>query len=280
MPRRGCEVTTAEVPLEMAKKRSRSTKKVRKKYLVEMTSLSVFLWGFCLFFLLAWIFVLGILVGRGFIPGGESAISELKAQIARLQDLVGSSKVEGKRPQKKPETNPELAFYERLSSKKIEVKNRWQPDKDVVAQREEKQSIKISSPLENRPEGKGEATIEIGAPIETGATPPPREVPQVVPAGKQKGRGSERLQILTENAVPAVRYTVQLASLRDRSKAETMINDLVDRGYPAYYYKADVKGKTYFRVRCGEFNSSKEAVKYAEKLTKDTGIKGFVFRVE
>ena len=55
-----------------------------------------------------------------------------------------------------------------------------------------------------------------------------------------------------------------------------MINDLVDRGYPAYYYGKLVKGKTYFRVRCGEFSSIKEAESYAEKLTKDVGIKGFV----
>ena len=239
-----------------------------------MTSLSAFLWGFCLFFLLAWIFVLGILVGRGFIPGGEFAISELKAQIARLQDIVGSSKVPEKRPQINPETNPELAFYERLSSKKIEVKNRWQPEKDVAAQREEKQPDQISLPSGNRIEKGGDAPVEIEA------RPPLKEVQQVAPAVKQEGRTSERLQILNENSVPEIRYTVQLASLGDRNKAEKMINDLVDRGYPAYYYEAEVKGKTYFRVRCGEFTSSKDAGKYAEKLAKDTGIKGFVFRVE
>ena len=258
----------------MAKKRSKSGKKAKKKYLVEMTSISVFLWGFCLFFLLAWIFVLGILVGRGFIPGGESAISELKAQIARLQEIVGNNRVQEKRPQNKPDKSPELAFYERLSSKKVEVKNRWQPEKDAALPREEKETNKIvvspRSPNER----------EDASPPEIDVKPPVQELPHVTPIGKQKSKASERLQILTESSAPEIRYTVQLASLGSRNKAETMINDLVDRGYPAYYYEADVKGKTYFRVRCGEFNTSKDALQYAEKLTKDTGIKGFVFRVE
>jgi cell division septation protein DedD len=258
----------------MAKKRSKSRKKVKKKYLVEMTSLSVFLWGFCLFFLLAWIFVLGILVGRGFIPGGESAISELKAQIARLQAIVGNSKVRDKMPEKTTDKNPELAFYERLSSKKVEVKNRWQPEKDVVSSREEKETSKIVAFPKNRIEKEDDSPTKIDV------APQGRGTPQVAPTGKQKGQASGRLQILTENAAPEIRYTVQLASLGSRSKAEVMINNLVDRGYPAYYYEADVKGKTYFRVSCGEFNSSKDASRYAEKLTKDTGIKGFVFRVE
>ena len=258
----------------MAKKRSKSRNKVRKKYLVEMTTLSVFLWGFCLFFLLAWIFVLGILVGRGFIPGGESAISELKAQISRLQAMVGNSKVRDKRPQKTPDKNPELAFYERLSSKKVEVKNRWQPEKDVTSPGEEVKPNKIVAFPKNRMEKEGDLSTKVDL------TPQGQRIPQVPPIGKQKGGPSERLQILTENSAPEIRYTVQLASLGSRGKAEMMINDLVDRGYPAYYYEADVKGKTYFRVRCGEFNSSKEALRYAEKLTKDTGIKGFVFRVE
>ncbi len=66
----------------MAKKRSRS-KKRSKKYQIELTPLSIFLWGGCLFFVLAWIFVLGILVGRGFLPGAVTALSDLKDQIGR-----------------------------------------------------------------------------------------------------------------------------------------------------------------------------------------------------
>lgn len=257
----------------MVKKRSKSRKKIKKKYLVEMSSLSVLIWGFGLIFLLAWIFVLGILVGRGFIPGGAFAISELKGQISKLQEIVGNSRAEETRPQKKFDKDPELAFYERLSSKKVEVKNRWQPETAVRTPKKEGGPDKIKTLPKNRLYREG-----VRAKIE--AKPQPRENPQTARLGRQKRRSSESLLILSETPLPEIRYTVQLASLGSRDKAEKMINDLVDQGYPAYYYEKLVKGKTYFRVRCGEFSSSKEAGRYATKLTKDTGIKGFVSRLE
>jgi cell division septation protein DedD len=256
----------------MAKKRTKSKKKPKKKYLVEMTSFSVLIWGFCLFFLLTWIFVLGILVGRGFIPGSESAISELKAQIARLQELVGNEKPLEKRTQKKPDKNPELAFYERLSSKKVEAKSRWQSEKEEVPKKKETQSTRKFQPSKS-PEVSN-------ARQETRPKSQPRRNLAATSKREEKSGSSDALQILTEKAAPEIRYTVQLASLGSRDKAERLINDLVDRGYPAYYYEATVKGKTYFRVRCGEFHTNREAGRFAEKLTKDMGIKGFVSRFE
>lgn len=255
----------------MAKTRSRSKRRPKKKYLVEMTSFSVLIWGFCLFFLLAWIFVLGILVGRGFIPGSESAISELKAQIAKLQELVGNNKAVEERLKKEPEKNPELAFYERLSSKKVEAKSRWQSEGEVEVS---KQKI----------EPKKKQILSTNSNEQANTDPRVKNIPQrdtsIAPMGKQKGGTSNSLQVLSENPPPETRYTVQLASLGSRDKAEKLINDLVDRGYPAYYYEASVKGKIYFRVRCGEFHNSREARDFAAKLNKDMGIKGFVSRFE
>jgi len=257
----------------MAKKRSKSKKRPKKKYLVEMTSFSVLVWGFCLFFLLAWIFVLGILVGRGFIPGGETAIFELKAQIAKLQELVGNNKVVEKRSQKEPDKNPELAFYDRLSSKKVEAKSRWQSEKNVAVPQKKAAPDIRKVPTPNRLEG-GKTRQEI--------KPKPKSWGETATTskGKEKVGYPESLQILSETSIPEIRYTVQLASLGSRDKAEKLISDLVDRGYPAYYYEAVVKGKTYFRVRCGEFSTNREAGRFAEKLTKDMGIKGFVSRFE
>ena len=216
--------------------------------------------------------MLGILVGRGFIPGGESAISELKAQIAKLQEIVGSNKVVKKRSQKKSDKNPELAFYERLSSKKVEAKSRWQTEKEEVPQKKGAPDIR-KVPTPNRLEG-GNTRQEIK----------PKSNPwgktATTSMGKEKRGSPGSLQILSETSIPEIRYTVQLASLGSRDKAERLINDLVDRGYPAYYYEAVVKGKTYFRVRCGEFSTNREAGRFAEKLTKDMGIKGFVSRFE
>ena len=111
----------------MTRGRARSKKGSKKKYQIEMTSFSVLLWGFCLFFLLGWIFFLGILVGRGFLSGTVPGLSELKDQINKLQEIITSNRTPVPRPGKTEESDPKLAFYERLSNKKDTAKTGGAP---------------------------------------------------------------------------------------------------------------------------------------------------------
>jgi len=69
---------------------AKNTEKRKKgrRYHVDFSLVSLFFWGMGIFFLLVWIFVLGILVGRGFLPAGVKSLSELKAPIAKLQEMV------------------------------------------------------------------------------------------------------------------------------------------------------------------------------------------------
>ncbi|MBW1805995.1 MAG: SPOR domain-containing protein, partial [Deltaproteobacteria bacterium] len=90
----------------------------------------------------------------------------------------------------------------------------------------------------------------------------------------------ETLKKDSEPLTPDILYTVQLASLGNRDKAEKMINGLIEQGYDAYYYEAEVKDKTYFRIRCGRFTTRNEANAYARILAEEGGVKGFVSRLE
>jgi hypothetical protein len=63
-----------------------------KRYQLELSLTSVFFWSLGLLFILGWIFVLGILVGRGFMPEGVKHLTELTSQITRLQDMVSNKK--------------------------------------------------------------------------------------------------------------------------------------------------------------------------------------------
>ena len=57
----------------MSPKKKTSTKKTKKKpkkFLLELTFKSVFYWSGGLLFLLIWIFILGVLVGRGHLSFG------------------------------------------------------------------------------------------------------------------------------------------------------------------------------------------------------------------
>ena len=214
----------------MAKK----TKKTKKAYRFEMTSLSLCFWAFCLFFLLSWIFVLGIFVGRGFLPGGKPLLPELKGQMDKLQTAVMPRKPSNAAPEVKEEENPKLAFYESLSSKKKEVRMGVEPPKP--------------KPVKKNP---AEAHRK-----EAGNNP----------QGLQPGDSHQ--------------YTVQLASLGERARADALIKGLRDQGYEAYVAEAVVGGKVYYRVRCGRFLTREEAGQHVRKLAKEAGLKGFVARTE
>lgn len=231
----------------MAKTGSGTGKKA-KKYLIELTPISALLWSVFFVFLLMWIFVLGILVGRGFLPGSVTTISDLRGQIKKLQEMVSTREPYESGTSEEADKNPELAFYEKLESKKEEVKNNWKPDEmaDIVEpepQAQDAEEIKQSATDE-------EDVIEL--PEENGP-----ETPSY-----------------------SVQYTVQIASIGDIDKAEQVIKDLKDQGYDAYYYEAQVKGKTYYRIRCGRFVNRGEAQEYAKKLETEVGIEGFVSKIE
>lgn len=248
----------------MAKKRSRS-KKRSKKYQIEFTPLSIFLWGGCLFFVLAWIFVLGILVGRGFLPGAVTALSDLRNQIGALQQKVSRERPHDLDRPKKPDSDPKLAFYDKLASKKEETL------KETVPRREAKQSTRKKTNATNTHSSQQFSPKSESSDAQK-ATDQNRVGTSKVSRLEKKERG--------KSSAPKTKYTVQLASLDEKNKAEKFIGDLVQRGYPAYFYEAKVKGKTYYRVRCGTFPSRKAAEDYARKLGKQAGIKGFVSRIE
>jgi cell division septation protein DedD len=248
----------------MGKKRSSSEKRSRK-YQIELTPLSIFLWGGCFFFVLAWIFVLGILVGRGFLPGAVTALSDLKNQIGVLQQMVSREKSQDLDPPKKSDSDPKLAFYDKLSSKKMEIPKETEPRR-----RPKKSTTKKTNAMEpNSSQEFSPKRESSGAHIAAGQN-------QVETSKVASPERKERV----EPSVPKAKYTVQLASLDEKRKAEKLIGDLAQRGFPAYCYEAKVKGKTYYRVRCGTFPSRKAAEDYARKLGKEAGIKGFVSRIE
>jgi hypothetical protein len=219
----------------MSKTKGKKGKK-GKIYRIELTPLSAMLWSIFIFFFLTWIFVLGILVGRGFLPGTVTKISDLKKQIHRLQNLVSDKEAYTSRPQEEQDTDLKLDFFQELISKKDEVKKKTPP---LEAKSGE-------TPLTDQEEEK--------------TTEPEKRDPMSFAPGDQ--------------------YTVQLASLGEMGQAEKMIKKLMDMGYDAYYYEAIVEGKTYYRIRCGRFMEREDALLYARKIEKETGLKGFVSKVE
>ena len=106
------------------------------------------------------------------------------------------------------------------------------------------------------------------------------QAPQERPPERKEREGIETQKRGPKPSISEIQYTVQLASLKERIRAEKLIRHLTDRGYPAYYYEVKVNGKTYYRIRCGRFKNRKEAENYASNLERDQGIEGFVSRLD
>lgn len=208
----------------MAPEDTKSRKK--KTYHLELSIGSIFFWGLGLVFILAWIFVLGILVGRGFLPAGVKTLTELKTQIAKLQEMVSRKNSSGSVPIGKMNKEPKFAFHDKLAS----------PQKETPG-------IKDKSGINKR-------------------------------SGRPKTEDKKKQPPISGL------YTVQIASLDDGPKAAMMAKQLAERGYPAYSYKVIVKGKTFYRVRCGPFKDKVEARDLLSLLAKKERIKGFVTEVE
>lgn len=240
----------------MTGERSISKRRAKKKYQIEMTALSVILWGFCLLFFLGWIFLLGILVGRGFLPATVPGISELKDQVNKLQEMITSDKNSGTKPGKKEDLDPKLAFYERLSNEKDQVKTGAAPERKGGSYQKKTGGAKSRTVQEGgKPEGSAAGSE---------AEPGPRNGASPLLA---------RPDSVSASGGP---FTVQLASLEEKSKAERVIRRLGEKGFDAYYDVAEVRGKTYYRIRCGKFTNREEAVAFARKLETTAGMKGFV----
>ncbi|MBW2216522.1 MAG: SPOR domain-containing protein [Deltaproteobacteria bacterium] len=109
----------------MSPKKKTSTKKTKKKpkkFLLELTFKSVIYWSGGLLFLLIWIFILGVLVGRGHLSFGL-----MKDKFAEVQEMVGQGESTVPETIKKTEENPKFAFYEELCSKKEEAAKKSRP---------------------------------------------------------------------------------------------------------------------------------------------------------
>lgn len=230
----------------MAKKKS-SPKKRKKGLVIKLTPFSSFLWTLGLLFVLAWVFVLGFFMGRGFLPGKVTAFSDMKTRLKRIQTMMSRENMIKETSREKEEENPKLVFYERLSSKKNEVKKQWQ------------ESTKDENP--DNPVSRTKSSIS-----------PQRH--QVKESNSSSNQPIEKREAPTSGSDHY--YTVQLASLREGNRAKELADRLIRKGYSVYYYEVEVKGQIYYRVRYGRFSTREEAEEQAQRLARKEKIDGFV----
>jgi cell division protein FtsN len=208
----------------MGRKETRAGK-AGKRYHFELSRISISLWSIGAFVLLAWIFTLGVLAGKGLLPGGVKTLAELKIQIGKLQQMMSKKDRSELERIKELQKDPKFAFYNELSGKKSDVAK-----KPLYSPKRRKKDLREREP----------------------------------------GKGSKAL----------TKYIVQVASLDSEAKATEMVNRLIGQGYPAYSYKIFIKGRGYYRVRCGMFKTREEAINIQKRLARNEKLDGLVRKAE
>lgn len=108
--------------------------------------------------------------------------------------------------------------------------------------------------------------------------------------GKGPEEGGESQAKIAEKAkVPAApegkphtgRYTVNVASFRDKRNTDRLMRELEEKGYEVFIEKANIPQKgVWYRVAVGRFPSRREAQAFARGLQERDGINSFVRKLK
>ena len=251
--------------------RKKSNKKVTldKKPFIVLTRRRIGVWSCILFLVCAWMFGLGIWVGRGTAP--------LKFDIDKLEKKLQASRAENQGQIKRPapkgsgiaKDKTSLEFYEALKNNRANAKISDFKMPPVVNKKIDPSSEKPAKTIKKKPVVKKPAAEKPIAKTTTGTTAAavkPIPAPKKQPAPTKTGKSLAATNTQPDRKI----YTIQVASVKDGSDADRLVAKLKKRGYPAYRAIAKIPQKgIWFRVRIGKFKARAEAGPTMTKLKKE-----------
>jgi len=202
------------------------------------------------------IFFLGVFTGKGIEERRIVKMEEPPVKIPIKPAASGGPGGQG------GAAKEEMTFYNTLTKPtEAEPSAEQKPKESKPAEKTAKPESKESKPQtkEAPPAPK---------PVEKKAekTPSPEAAPKPAPPietteSKENGKG----------------WTVQVNAFPDEKSAKTWVDRLKNKGYKAYVAEANAKGKIWYRVRVGQYNTREEAKKVEEALkTKENYTKAFI----
>jgi cell division septation protein DedD len=222
-------------------------------------------WLGVIFILCAWMFIIGVLVGRGTAP--------VKFDIDGLQTKLEISKQDQKKKaggQLRGDSSivkdkTKLDFYEALPEDRKDTKIDEKKSTRVISKKVE------PLPDKKPPKTTGKKATQKSTPkketaVKSGAVnkEPAKQPPKQHIASKSEAKPSEKV------------YTVQVAAVKVAKDADRLVAQLKKKGYPAYRTISKVQGKgIWFRVRVGVYNRRTDARATKQKLEK-SGMKPII----
>lgn len=90
-----------------------------------------------------------------------------------------------------------------------------------------------------------------------------------------------KIRTIPEAKLPIGRFTINVASFRERVRAERLMNELKGKGYKAFVAEATIPQKgTWYRVSVGHFPSREEAQVFGQGVKEKEGIDFFVRKLK
>jgi cell division protein FtsN len=260
----------------------------RKRFFIEMSRTQLLVSIAAVLFVLSWVFILGIIVGRGIVA--DTITSAMKTQIQKLQQekknlmdkYLGVE--QGKTASSDQILKPQLDFYDHLSQKNQEplVMKVPQPTlpPTTASTQETKASTEAPKALETHPPSTrpapaaGTQAPALLPPEKKMSEPPKAAAPKLAePVLGQKPSPPEKK--ITEApktaAVQAGDFVLQMGAYREEATAQTVIQRLSGKGYQAQVVVRDLPAKDgkWYRVRIGPFKTREETEKMAKRLEQD-----------
>jgi cell division protein FtsN len=239
----------------------------KKRFFIELSRSQLFLSIAGALFIVSWIFILGIFVGRGYVSDAISRTFTVKIQ--KLQEekkaLMDKYLVQEKKeaiPQEQI-LNPSLDFFNKTSPKETVITQQMAPRPTPKPL-----SPEAKGPLSDKP-----ASLEIKnepkvPPIEAKVSKNPTIETKVskIPAVETKVSKAPQ-----ENLSKSGVFIIQIGSYREEPTAQSCIKRLLEKGYQAQVKMKDIpqKGGKWYRVQIGSFQSRLEAEKVLIRLEHD-----------
>ena len=221
-------------------KKVKEEKALSKKGKPSSSRKGLALWIFLIFFVSAWMFILGILVGRGTAPV-QFDIEKLQNELAALKEDVVKEELERfKIDSNAADNKTEMNFYEELKVTKDE------DSLNIDTSEQKKEPLPENTVSEPKKIGPSEEALSV------------------------KAHQENKPEIISNTDITNKNLTIQVASFKDPNVADKMLEELIKKGYPAYRSLGKIPGKgIWYRVRVGHFSSKSEAGSMLKMLKKD-----------
>ena len=222
------------------RKKVKEEKALPKKRKSSPSRKGLAIWICLIFFVSVWMFILGILVGRGTAPV-RFDIEKLQNELAALKEAVVKKQLERfKIDSNAADNKTEMNFYEELKVTKDE------DSLNIDTSEQKKEPLPENTVSEPKKIGPSEEALSVKSHQES------------------KPATISKTDKINKN------LTIQVASFKDSNVADKMVEELKKKGYPAYRSLGKIPGKgIWYRVRIGYFSSKSEAGSMLKLIKKD-----------